>query len=229
VCSSLRCAICCPNDTHIARFATHSQSCAARDLGNLRLSLDLVFSDAISRISFAFQSPRADRRFGALAGFCLSARMAFKKLRKITRFTRQPEQTSRRAATAQGDLEMEQVKLANASGHELSIGHSPSSARKKAVRKKAEPQSRSASRRASRNQGNWVAAIAGAMTWLRVSSSGGIGDAVSVSVNAMGRPGRGRRRSRNSSNTTSDEWPGSKGLGPFSFMGWSRSETLRNW
>ena len=29
-------AICCPNDTHIARFATHSQSCAARDLGNLR-------------------------------------------------------------------------------------------------------------------------------------------------------------------------------------------------
>jgi hypothetical protein len=34
---------------------------------------------------------------------------------------------------------MEQVKLANASGHELSIGHSPSSARKKAVRKKAEP------------------------------------------------------------------------------------------
>jgi len=71
-------------------------------------------------------------------------------------------------------------------------------------------------RAASRNQGNWVAAIAGAMTWLRVSSSGGIGDAASVSVNAMGRrPGRGRRRSRNSSNTTSDEWPGSKGLGPF--------------
>ena len=59
-------------------------------------------------------------------------------------------------------------------------------------------------------------AIAGAMIWPRVSSSGGIGDAASVSVNAMGRrPGRGRRRSRNSSNTTSDEWPGSKELGPF--------------
>jgi hypothetical protein len=32
---------------------------------------------------------------------------------------------------------------------------------------------------------NWFAAIAGAMTWLRVSSSGGIADAASVSVNAM--------------------------------------------
>jgi hypothetical protein len=33
---------------------------------------------------------------------------------------------------------MEHAKQANGSGHELSIGHSPSSARKKAVRKKAE-------------------------------------------------------------------------------------------
>jgi hypothetical protein len=33
---------------------------------------------------------------------------------------------------------MEYAKQANGSGHELSIGHSPSSARKKAVRKKAE-------------------------------------------------------------------------------------------
>src|SRR6202007_2794253 len=38
-----------------------------------------------------------------------------------------------------GDLEgMERAKQANGSGHELSIGHSPSSAGKKAVRKKAE-------------------------------------------------------------------------------------------
>jgi hypothetical protein len=144
--------------------------------------------------------------------------MTLEKLGETTRFTRRPEQTSRRALTAQGDLEgMEHAKQANGSGHELSIGHSPSSARKKAVQKKAESPGRSGRRRAaSRNQRNWVAAIAGAMTWLRVSSSGGIGDAASVSVNAMGRrPGRGRRRSRNSSNTTSDEWPGSKGLGPF--------------
>ena len=83
--------------------------------------------------------------------------------------------------------------------------------------KRLSPHGRSGRRRAaSRNQGNWVAAIAGAMTWLRVSSSGGIGDAASVSVNAMGRrPGGGGRRSRNSSNTTSDEWPGSKGSAPF--------------
>ena len=83
--------------------------------------------------------------------------------------------------------------------------------------KRLSPHGRSGRRRAaSRNQRNWFAAIAGAMTWLRVSSSGGIADAASVSVNAMGRrPGRGRRRSRNSSNTTSDEGPGSKGLGPF--------------
>ena len=63
----------------------------------------------------------------------------WKNLGETTRFTRRPEQTSRRALTAQGDLEgMEHAKQANGSGHELSIGHSPSSARKKAVRKKAE-------------------------------------------------------------------------------------------
>src|SRR5260370_32568078 len=65
--------------------------------------------------------------------------MAVEKLAARARFTRRPEQTSRRALTAQGDLEgMERAKQANGSGHELSIGHSPSSARKKAVRKKAE-------------------------------------------------------------------------------------------
>ncbi len=34
---------------------------------------------------------------------------------------------------------MEQAKLANGNGHKLPIGHSPSSVRKKADRKKAEP------------------------------------------------------------------------------------------
>ncbi len=63
----------------------------------------------------------------------------WKNLGETTRFTRRAEQTSRRALTAQGDLEgMEHAKQTNGSGHELSIGHSPSSARKKAVRKKAE-------------------------------------------------------------------------------------------
>ena len=43
MCSSLRRAICCPNDTHIALFATRSQSCAARDLAIYAL-LDPSFS-----------------------------------------------------------------------------------------------------------------------------------------------------------------------------------------
>ena len=66
--------------------------------------------------------------------------------------------------------------------------------------KRLSPHGRSGRRRAaSRNRRNWSAAIAGAMIWLRVSSSGGIADAASVSANAMDRRhGRGRRRSRNS-------------------------------
>ena len=102
-----------------------------------------------------------------------------------------------------GDLErMEHAKLANGSGHELPIGRSPSSAeqdqkdaarsagkkaaRKKAARERPSRHGRSGRRwAASRNQTNWFAAIAGAMTWLRVSSSGEIADAASVLVNAM--------------------------------------------
>jgi hypothetical protein len=58
------------------------------------------------------------------------------------------------------------------------------------------PHGRSGRRReASRSWRNCSAAIAGAMIWLPVSSSGGIGDAASVSANAMDRrPGLGRRR-----------------------------------
>src|SRR6266404_1012055 len=44
----------------------------------------------------------------------------WKNLGETTRFTGRPEQTSRRAFTAQGDLEgMEDAKQANGSGHEL--------------------------------------------------------------------------------------------------------------
>jgi len=110
---------------------------------------------------------------------------------------------------------MENSKLANGTGHKP-IGHSPSpalrdqmdaarsgggkTARKKTARKGLSLHGRSGRRCAvSRNQTNWFAAIAEAMTWLRVSSSGGIADAASVLVNAMAqRHGRGRRRSRNS-------------------------------
>src|SRR5277367_2776096 len=57
---------------------------------------------------------------------------------ETARFTRRPEQTSRRALNAQGDLKgMEQPKLANRSGHK-SIGRSSASVSKKADRKKAD-------------------------------------------------------------------------------------------
>src|ERR1039458_7374395 len=70
---------------------------------------------------------------------------------ETARFMHATEQTSRRALTAQGDLErMEHAKLANGSGHKLPIGHSPSpaeraqmdaarSAGEKTARKKAAP------------------------------------------------------------------------------------------
>ncbi len=125
--------------THTLLDSRHTASRARRATWAFTLSLDLVFSAAISLVSFAFQSPRSDCRFGPIAGFSLFCANDVGKTGETTRFTRRPEQTSRRALTAQGDLEgMEHAKQANGSGHELSIGHSPSSAGKKAVRKKAE-------------------------------------------------------------------------------------------
>src|SRR5260370_32238681 len=100
---------------------THTH-CSIRDtqpvvrgarLGRFTLSLDLVFSAAISRVSFAFQSPRADRRFGPIAGFSLFCANDVGKTGETTRFTRRPQPPSRRALTAQGDLEgMERAKQA---------------------------------------------------------------------------------------------------------------------
>src|ERR1700739_3472116 len=52
----------CLNDTHIARFARYSQSCAAvEDFGQSLLLLGLLFSLQFSRVSFAFQSLRSCR------------------------------------------------------------------------------------------------------------------------------------------------------------------------
>ena len=80
-----------------------------------------------------------DRRCAPTAGLSPSARMTLGNLGKTARFTRRPEQTSRRALTAQGDLEgMEQTKQASGSGHKQPIGRSPASVRKKVDRKKAE-------------------------------------------------------------------------------------------
>src|ERR1035437_3926320 len=120
---------------------------------------------------------RADSRL-------LSARMTLGKLVETTRFTRRPEQTSRRALTAQGDSEQW-----NRRNRRTEAGISRSDTphlRPGPPGKRLTPQGRSGRRwAASRNQRNWFAAIAGAMTCRRVLSSGGIGDAASALANAM--------------------------------------------
>jgi hypothetical protein len=85
--------------------------------------------------------------------------------------------------------------------------------------KSLSPHSRCARRQgASRNQTNWFAAIAGAMTWLQVSSSAGTADAASVLVNVMDqRHQRGRRNSRSNLATTLEGTGPEKGSVPFSF------------
>jgi hypothetical protein len=126
-----------PNDTYIARFAAHSQSCNGGKLPAISaLSRSRLFCCDLGAHSPSNRRDRAGRRcaIGRPPPLCANGAG---KIGKTTRFTRQPEQTFQRAATAQGDLEMEQVKLANASGHK-SIGHSSTSARTKAARKKAE-------------------------------------------------------------------------------------------
>ena len=86
-------------------------------------------------------------------------------------------------------------------------------ARRKLTGKRLSLHGRSSKRgAANRNQTNLFAAIAGAMTWLRVSSSGGIADAASVLVNAMDLWHlRGRPRSRNSSIQVVGRGPARKG------------------
>ena len=184
-------------------------------MGNIALT---QVSSSQLHFPFAFQSPWSRRPLMCADSGLLSVRMTLGKLLETTRFTRRPEQTSRRAFTAQGDLE----RKWNTRNWRTEAGirgsdtpqHRP---RRKLLGKKLSPHGRSARRwAASRNQRNWCAAIAGAMIWLRVSSSGGIADAASALANAMGpRRGRGRRRSRSSFATSWEEGPGSKGLGPF--------------
>src|SRR5208283_5592550 len=130
-----------------------------------------------------------------------------------------PEQTSLRALTAQGDSEQWKTRNWRTEAG-ISRSDTPQHRpRRKLLGKRLSLPGRSARRRAaSRNQRNWFAAIAGAMTWRRVSSSGATADAASVLANAMDqRHGRGRRPSKSSLATARDEGPGSKGLGPFSF------------
>jgi hypothetical protein len=90
------------------------------------------------------------------------------------------------------------------------------------LRRKLSPHGRSGRRRvASRNQKNWFAATAGAMTWRRVSSNGGIVDAASVSANAMDQPQWRRRRRSRSRATSSEGGRARKGVRLFSVLSYS--------
>src|SRR5271169_1648652 len=93
-----------PDDTHIARFAARSQSCPDGDFGQCQLLPGLVFSAAIP-IRLPIALIVAGRRCAPIAAFFLSAANGAGKMVEIARFTLPPEQTSRRAHTAQGDLE----------------------------------------------------------------------------------------------------------------------------
>ena len=135
--SSLRRAICHPYDTHTLLDSRHRASRAWREItgnvGSYQVSSSLLDPHSPSnRPDRCRPSMRANSQ---PLPFCAND---VGKLRETTRFTRRPEQTSRRAFTAQGDLaRMEQAKLPNGSGHKP-IGHSSTSAPKKAARKKAE-------------------------------------------------------------------------------------------
>src|ERR1700730_13994335 len=162
----------------------------------------------------------AARRTSRVPGSSLSARMTLGNGRNHSLHARNGANIPA-SPYGLGDLErMEHAKLANGRGHELPIGRSPPRPSRIRWTRRGRPVRRRSGRRppperpslhnrsgkrwlVSRNQTSWFAAIAGATTWLRVSSSGGIADAATVSVNAIGRRhGRGRRRSRSSLATT---------------------------
>jgi hypothetical protein len=163
-------------------------------------------SDRSSRIS-AVHSP--SNRLGLRRPSVLAKRPAStlradeaRKIEGTARFTRGPEQTSRRAHTAQGDLRRWNTR--NWRKESISLSGTPQPLpRGKVFGKKLSSRGHPGRRRgASRNQRNWFAVIAGAMTWLRVSSSGGIADAANALVNAIGRRhGRGKRSTSNSFTT----------------------------
>ena len=97
-------------------------------------------SSSLPRFPFAFQSPCAGRRCGPIAGFFLSARMALGKwLKPLASRADQSKHPDEPLRLKEIHSEMEQAKLAKGSSHKLPIGHSLSSARKKADRKKVEP------------------------------------------------------------------------------------------
>ena len=106
-------------------------------LGNIALT---QVSSSQLHFPFAFQSPWSRRPSMCADSRLLSVRMTLGKSGETARFTRRPEQTSRRALTAQGDLEREwnTRNWRTEAGINYRSDTPQSSARKKAARKKAE-------------------------------------------------------------------------------------------
>src|SRR5208282_3663268 len=134
-------------------------------------------------VPFAFQSPT-------------SKRMTLGKLRETTRFTRRPEQTSRRALYGSRRFRAKWKPRNWLREASVSLSDTPQHLPRRVLpEKRLSLHGRSGRRtEAGRNPRNWSAATAGAMTWLRVSPGGAIADAASVLVSATDqRRGRGRR------------------------------------
>jgi len=122
--------------THIARFASWSQSCEG-DFGEYRAypgsrPLRCISNSPSNRPWLRRPMIRADSGL-------LFVRITLGKKRETARFAGQPENipTSPYDSGRFG-TKMEHAKLANGSGHK-SIGHSSTSVPRKAARKKAEP------------------------------------------------------------------------------------------
>ena len=209
---------------NLARFASvcqivsrHAASNARREIsGNFRSYQGLVYSAAIFGVSFAFQSPRSRRpSIRANSHSSLSARMMSGNGGNQSLHARNGANIPA-SCYGLGDLErMGHPNLANGNGHEpirtLPITFPAGSSDECGAvgrwehgpEENCPEKAKSATAAVIRNRTGWFAAIAGAMTWLRVSSSCEIADAESVLANAMDqRHGQGRRRSRNSLTTT---------------------------
>ena len=206
---SSRRTICCPDDTHIARFPARRQSCVAGDFGRF----PLLVGPSLSLLQFRRSRSPSNRqplRFRANdmnrgGNYSLHARNGANipasryGLGDLERWNTRNWQTE--AGINRSDTPLHSPCGIRWMRRGRSVGRRPG---RKLPGKRLSLHGRSGRRCAvSRNQTNWFAAIAEAMTWLRVSSSGGIADAAGALVNAMAqRHGRGRRRSRNSLTTS---------------------------
>ena len=121
--------------THTLLDSRHGASRAREILGNIALT---QVSSSQLHFPFAFQSPWSRRPLMCADSGLLSVRMTLGKLGKpLASRADQSKHPDEPLRLKEIQSEMEQAKLAKGSGHKP-IGHSSTSAPKKATRKKAE-------------------------------------------------------------------------------------------